>query len=576
MAFLPYLENNQTYRDYQMEFKGYNHSDSPGDQEFYETKNLTLGHYPVLAPRAKRGRVRAFTKFNGLHDKDGLLWVDGTGLYHHGQKVGDVSDSKKKFVTMGARVLIWPDKVMYDTEKEEIVPLGKSLTLTGATFALSKIDGELYGEITASDTAPLEPENGAYWIDTSSDVHSLKIYSSATGMWTSIGVTYVKISHPSLANEFAQYDGIRIEGVDNAQFTNAGTDYVVISTGYGWIVVIGIIDAGFTVEGQITISRRVPDMDYLVQSENRVWGCSSENHEIYACKQGDPTNWYCYQGLSTDSYAATIGSDGEFTGAAAHLGYVLFFKQNCVHKVFGSRPANYQITESQIRGIKTQAHESAKIVNETLYYLAPGGMVRYDGSLPTNIGEALGPTRRFFDAIAGVLDNRYYVSMKDDAGEWGFYVFDERTNMWIHEDQTHAQAILASGDDLYFVDQAGVLWSENGTLDSRYTDSNAALEGPVEWMAETGDILMNSPDKGYISRIELRLEVEKDGYVEVAVMHDSDGKWHPRDRIYATRKRLISLQAIPLRCDHFRIRLSGKGNCKIYALSKTMEGGTEL
>ena len=576
MALLPYLDNNQPYRDLQMEFRGYNHSDTPSETEFFDTENITLGRYPVLSPRGRRGRVRAFTKFNGLHDKDGLLWVDGTGLYHKGTKVGDLSDSKKQFVTMGARVLIWPDKVMYDTQAQEIVPLGKTVSLSGATFALSKIDGDLYGEVPAQDTAPSDPENGDYWIDTSGETHALKIYSSALGSWNAVGVTYVKISHASLADEFNQYDGIHIEGVTNSQFTAAGSDYVVISTGYGWITVVGIIDAGFTESGSVTISRRVPDLDYMVQAENRVWGCSSANHEIYACKQGDPTNWYSYQGLSTDSYAATIGSDGDFTGVAVHMGYVLFFKEKCVHKLYGSKPSNYQLTETLIRGIRRGAGGSAQVVNETLYYLSPSGMVRYDGSLPSSIGDALGPTRRFFGAVSGVLDNRYYVSMQDDSGDWGLYVYDERTQMWIREDGTHAQAIVGSGDELYIVDEDGVLWSEMGTLDERYTDEDAAMEPPVKWRAETGDVLMTSPDHGYIGRIIMRLEVDKGGYVEVSVMHDSDGKWHARDRIYATKKRLVSLQAIPLRCDHFRLRLSGEGPCKIFALSKTMEGGTEL
>ena len=31
---------------------------------------------------------------------------------------------------------------------------------------------------------------------------------------------------------------------------------------------------------------------------------------MYACKQGDPTNWYCYAGLDNDSYASTIGTEG--------------------------------------------------------------------------------------------------------------------------------------------------------------------------------------------------------------------------------------------------------------------------
>ena len=61
-------------------------------------------------------------------------------------------------------------------------------------------------------------------------------------------------------------------------------------------------------------------MDYLTECDNRVWGCSNKENVIYACKLGDPTNWFSYRGIAEDSYAVTVGSDGSFTGAATCLG----------------------------------------------------------------------------------------------------------------------------------------------------------------------------------------------------------------------------------------------------------------
>ena len=34
----------------------------------------------------------------------------------------------------------------------------------------------------------------------------------------------------------------------------------------------------------------------------------------------------------------TVGSDGPFTGAATCMGYALFFKENTLHKLYGSKP----------------------------------------------------------------------------------------------------------------------------------------------------------------------------------------------------------------------------------------------
>ena len=46
-------------------------------------------------------------------------------------------------------------------------------------------------------------------------------------------------------------------------------------------------------------------------------------------------------GLSTDSYYGNLGTDGKFTGAITHMGYPLFFKENCLHKVYGDYPAQF-------------------------------------------------------------------------------------------------------------------------------------------------------------------------------------------------------------------------------------------
>ena len=81
-------------------------------------------------------------------------------------------------------------------------------------------------------------------------------------------------------------------------------------------------------EQTVQLERRVPDLDFVTECDNRVWGCSSRENVIYACKLGDPTNWFSYRGIAADSYAVTVGSDGAFTGAATCMGYALFFKEN--------------------------------------------------------------------------------------------------------------------------------------------------------------------------------------------------------------------------------------------------------
>lgn len=73
------------------------------------------------------------------------------------------------------------------------------------------------------------------------------------------------------------------------------------------------------------------------------------------------------------------------------MGYVLFFKENTIHKIYGSRPADYQVVSTQCRGVAKGASRSLSVINETLYYLSTEGVMAWDGSLPVNISGRLGP-----------------------------------------------------------------------------------------------------------------------------------------------------------------------------------------
>ena len=82
----------------------------------------------------------------------------------------------------------------------------------------------------------------------------------------------------------------------------------------------------------ITISRKMPKMDFVIESNNRLWGCRyGENNdgdtvnEIYCSKQGDFKNWQCFEGVATDSYVASCGTDGEWTGPGQNASLRLFW-----------------------------------------------------------------------------------------------------------------------------------------------------------------------------------------------------------------------------------------------------------
>ncbi|MBP3509820.1 hypothetical protein [Oscillibacter sp.] len=570
--FLPQLKATDAEREMIGEFRGYNHNLRIRDNEFYDMANMSSNLYPVLSPRGRRARARRLTKPNGLFAHDRLCWVDGTGFYYGGEQKGTVADSPKQMAAMGAYVLIWPDKAYYNTHTGEFGQLGCKVTVQGGvTAALCRLDGTAYEGYTVSDTAPVAPENGALWVDTGGERQTLKQYAAASGLWISIPTAYTKITGTGLGAGFAEYDGVTLSGMEEETLNG---DFILYGAGDDYVIVTAVISRAVSQSGPVTIERKIPDMDYITESENRLWGCSSQKHEIYACKLGDPKNWNCFMGISTDSYAMTVGSGGDFTGACTHLGYVLFFKEDVIHRIYGAKPANYQLTNVESRGVEKGSEKSLVIVNETLYYKSAQDVCAFQSALPASISYPLGQTA-YHHATAGALGSKYYLSAKDADGAGVLLVYDGARGLWHKEDGIYALWFAGTGRDLYFINEAdGWLYSVMGDAES-YAGDGAALEGTVSWSAETGDIGLKSPDYQYISKIQLRMELDAGATVELA-LDGGDGQWETKFTASAARKRSFTAPIIPRRCDSMRLKIAGSGGCRIYSLTKTIEQGSEL
>ena len=107
-------------------------------------------------------------------------------------------------------------------------------------------------------------------------------------------------------------------------------------------------------------------------------------------------------------------------------------------------------------------------------------------------------------------------------------------------------------------------------------EAGAEPEETIEWYAETGDMLVNMPDNKYVSRIQIRAGVDKGAKLKLEVQYDSDGVWHKIFERGYSRKASFTVPIIPMRCDHMRMRISGRGRSCIYAVSKEIERGSEI
>ena len=209
---------------------------------------------------------------------------------------------------------------------------------------------------------------------------------------------------------------------------------------------------------------------------------------------------------------------------------------------------------------------SLAIVNEVLYYKARSGICAYDGSLPTEASYALG-NEAYSEAVGGGHGNKYYVTMKDVTGKWNLFVYDTAKGMWHKEDDLHADSFCSCRNELYAISKGKII---------TMLGSGDDYEGDLEWMVQTGEIGISSPDMKYISRLTVRMAMDIGSEVRFYAQYDFSDAWEQLFTLRSDNLRSFSLPIRPKRCDHMKLRIEGEGMAKIYSITKTIEQGSEL
>ena len=508
MSLPAMIHSDGIKRSVQVKFAGYDRNLGASDGTFWDMKNMMGDRYPLIGTRNPRTYLEPLEKPNGIYGRDGLYTVNGTDFLFNGEKKGTVTDSEKTFVSLGAYVLVFPDKAYYNTVKDEF----GNLEATWNGEATIK-DGSYAGESANKNT-----------------------------------ITTTGEAFPFNVGDAVEISGSTEEANNKTAIIREMSDNKKEMRFYE-----NTFSKGETVT--ITIKRGLPDMDFLCENENRLWGCKGDT--IYSSALGDPFNFNKFDGISTDSYAVDVGSAGDFTGCISYLGYAIFFKENHIYKAYGNKPSNYQIMGSASLGVKTGCGKSLAVAGEQLFYLSRAGFVAYGGGSPSLIHKAFGE-EMFQSAVAGSDGLRYVVS-----ADGSLFVYDTRTGLWHRQDETDA---VGFGWDnfLYCLTKEGQLFSMDGE------------EETFESMLETNDFTADSPLKKGLSRLILRIGMEAGSSLQLFVMYDSDGVWKKVGSYHTSKKKSFPIPLLPRRCDHFRLKLEGSGQWNLYSMTKELYEGSDL
>lgn len=426
-----------------IEFKGLNRKTVVEDGEMRDMKNLSSDEYPCLTQRMTRDvfmdakDYASWSAMNLVHPVKALpkaRMENGVSLeklavidlveddyvfkYDGASYPGLVLSAETQMVAINTRICFFPEKKWFNVETQQYGSLDASLTVTGSVSLTTNSEGQVL-TFTSTDLSDFKADDAV-------NLYCTLTVAGHTYDFTSVPVACLiqKIA----TNKITIPDGTFLHLAQNGATTGTLTN--------------------------VKIERPCPDLAYVMESNNRLWGVDNLHNEIRASKQGDPTNWQYYQGSSLDSYAATQGTDGEWTGCAAYSGHLIFFKQNCMHKVYGTKPAAYQISTATCYGLEKGSSASVQVINDTVFYKSAKGIMAYSGGEPVNVSEKFGDDR-LRNVVAGTDGKKYYMSAQKANGDYTYRVFDLDNTVWHVEDELKADAfcyykgkmlILADGE----------------------------------------------------------------------------------------------------------------------------------
>ena len=586
MPIYPKMRCQQTEQDVIDGFGGYDHRLRIGDGAWYDTKNLSSDHAPLLSTRKRRADTHR--RARALLEKQALAYVgeDGTLYYNFlPTPVTGLSSGDKQLVGMGAYIVVFPDKVYLNTEDQtDHGSLEAFYGPQSASYELCRFDGTAVSAAYTQSSEPAAPQNGEYWIDSSEPRRVLRQWSQAQGQWISVESVYLRVRFTTLGaipSLFRVNDAVTISG-SSAEELN-GTK-VIRALGGGeneqdWILVDALPDLGLgTEEEAMSLSRSVPPLDFVCECQNRLWGCrygigedGRAVNEICCSALGDFRNWRRFEGLSADAWYASVGSDGPWTGAVNYLGSPIFFKENRIHRVSVSAEGAHSVAETVCRGVQRGSAKSLAVVNETLFYKSPAEVCAWQGGFPRSVSAPLGAVS-YHAAAGGVIGGKYYLSMLDEAGQSVLFVYDIERELWLREDELRVTDFARVGGELYAVSDGELL----ALLGSTELDGSTR-EDTLAWSATTGIQAFRLPENKRVSRYNIRLSMAAGASLGVDVQYDSDGVWHSAGSVTAsgagTGHFLFPVR--PRRCDHLQLRLSGQGEMRLLSISRILETGSD-
>lgn len=601
MAKLPGMPYKASIRKYtQVQFGGLRHNINCSDGEIFDMENISMDSYPYLTVREKRGRhIPAQGEATQIYADNGeMLIVAPSGITYNGIHIADtVSPETAELVRFGDRVVLMPDKKVINLKYkligfyEQVADLPETAELYDGAAVRNLMSGEVHlyvwdgdawvdnGKLVTDMDAVVENEAAVFMDGTLYD-------EKATA--NTIKLTNVSAYELTEVMGFREGDAVTITGCTKLTSNNKtpvlrqieGVDKNNMELG----VYLRFSDFCFTMpenadgttateytESSITIERKAPELDLIFEHENRLWGAKGK--EIFASKLGDPFNWNCFEGLSTDSYYLQTQDKGEIT-AGISFGYPRFFREDSMTTVYGSMPSAFQTKNTELAGVKSGEKNSLERMGGLLFWLSADGVVIFDGS-KTYLQEQVFGDWQISKVISKAGGRKLYMAadlgkhpLADGERLTAVFCYDAQSGLWTKETDPGIKSMTYMDGTVYALKSDRII-TMNGLC------GKETAEIGISSYVEFGDFTDGDLNRKAVSRVQLRMELEEGAWVSVKIRYDSE-EWTTLKYLEAGKKRSVYIPVIPRRCDHYRIRIEGGGKWTLYAMARELYIGSAV
>lgn len=538
--------SKQKAKRYILKLGGINRTDAFGEGELETSEGISSSRYPAVAVRKGREKLTAWSTAEDVIYADGILSLTSP----HTKTDADTGEAAEycyityRSETEGATLQAYKE-IPKISERREAAAVGGTLVLFPDKLCLDLTSSyptwkEMEATVSYSQEKAVISNNKVVF-NTSADFLSFKNAFKAGDVVEFLGGYYKD-------NKTVRCDGSKIiRSISSSERTVTFDPYA-----FG--------EADNSDNAQMSFSKTVPSLKHLCTSGGRLWGVGADSegkNKIYASKYSDPTNFEYFDLSSADSYTLETSTPGGFTGSAALDNGVLFFKENQIMRITGTKPSNFRLITLDTVGVMQGSERSIAVIDDIVYYEGKDGIYATDGSRAKKISEALGEFKH--SSGVGGADKKIYVisTLADD--EYTLYCYDTEKDMWLRDSALQMKNAFRYLGALYYLGGDGYM----------YKFSDEAAED-ISYFIQLREISENFLEQKGFSKLYLCYSMKEGGKIKIEAKYGSgtSAAFETVARITDFRRSAAEIKLKPNRADFVKLKITATSDVVIKSLMR--------